>query len=89
MFPTKLIPMGQADFEFLGRALVEFIAKTLLVLAAAAISAGVGLFTLLMMNAGLPMSVKIGWISFTLIGLLMVIAMQFAFRRFAVAETIE
>ncbi|MHA1127766.1 MAG: hypothetical protein ACTSRN_02305, partial [Alphaproteobacteria bacterium] len=36
LFQKKLVPMGQADFEFLGRSLVEFIAKTIVILSAAA-----------------------------------------------------
>ena len=34
LFPTKLVAMGRADFEFLGRSIVEFIAKTIFVSAA-------------------------------------------------------
>ena len=45
LFPTKLVAMGRADFEFLGRSIVEFIAKTIFVVASMAASGAVGLVT--------------------------------------------
>lgn len=89
LFPIKLVPMGRADFEFLGRSLVEFIAKAIVILAAAGASAAVGLYTLLTIGASLFPSVLAGWVTLTLIGLLMLVVMQYAFRRFAVAETVD
>lgn len=89
LFPVKLVPMGQADFEFLGRALVEFIAKAIVILAAAGASAAVGLLTLTRLNSSLVLSALASWMTLVLIGLVMLVVMQFAFRRFAVAETID
>jgi len=89
LFPRKLVPMGQADFEFLGRSLVEFIAKTIIILAAAAASVAVGLVTLTAVGTTLVLPALASWITFTLIGLLTLVVMQYAFRRFAVAETVD
>ena len=89
LFPTKLLPMGRADFEFLGRSLVEFIAKSIVILAAAAASAAVGLFTFTTIKSSLVLSGFTCWITLTLFGLLALVAMQYAFRRFAVAENID
>lgn len=89
LFPVKLVPMGRADFEFLGRSLVEFIAKTIVILVAAGASAAVGLFTLITIRTSLALSVLASWMTLTLIALLMLIVMQYAFRRFAVAETVD
>ncbi|MEM7241293.1 MAG: putative ABC exporter domain-containing protein [Pseudomonadota bacterium] len=89
LFPTKLLPMGQADFEFLGRSLVEFIAKTIIVLVAAIASASVGLITFRMSGTSFVVPGLASWIALALIGVLMLVVMQFAFRRFAVAETID
>ncbi|SMR73056.1 Putative ABC exporter [Aliiroseovarius halocynthiae] len=89
LFPKKLVPMGRADFEFLGRSLVEFIAKTIVVLAAAAASAAVGYFTLTAFGTSLALPVLASWITLTLIVLLTVVMMQYAFRRFAMAETVD
>ncbi|MEP5760963.1 MAG: putative ABC exporter domain-containing protein [Litoreibacter sp.] len=89
LFPTKLVAMGRADFEFLGRSIVEFIAKTIFVFAAMAASGAVGLVTFKMMGATLVLPGVASWLTLTLIGLLALAALQYAFRRFAVAETID
>ena len=89
LFPIKLVPMGRADFEFLGRSMVEFIAKTVLVFAAMAASGGVGLVAFKVMGATLVLSGLAGWLTLMLIGLLTMVALQHAFQRFAVAETIQ
>lgn len=89
LFPTKLIPMGRADFEFLGRSLVEFIAKAIFILAAVAASATMGLVTFTATRSSLALPALVSWVTLTLIGLLTLIVMQYAFRRFAVAETVD
>jgi len=89
LFPTKLVAMGRADFEFLGRSIVEFVAKTLFVFAAIATSIAVGLFTLRTIGTSLVLPGLVSWLTLTLIGLLTLVALQYAFRRFAVAETID
>ena len=88
LFPTKLVAMGRADFEFLGRSIVEFLAKTLFVFAAIAASIVVGI-TFRLTGSELVLPVVAGWLTLTLIGLLTLVALQYAFRRFAVAETID
>ncbi|MEO9517560.1 MAG: hypothetical protein ABJH45_15175 [Paracoccaceae bacterium] len=89
LFPIKLVPMGRADFEFLGRSLVEFIAKTIVILTAIAASAAVGLFTFKTIGTSFVLPGLASWITLTFIGFLTLIAMQYAFRRFAVAENVD
>ncbi len=89
LFPTKLIAMGRVDFEFLGRTIVEFIAKTIFIFAALAASGAVGLVTFKIMETTLVMPGLASWLTLTLIGLLTLVALQYAFRRFAVAENID
>lgn len=89
LFPVKLVPMGQADFEFLGRSLVEFIAKTILILAVAGAAAAVGMYAANDMGFSVILSTLASWTILAACGLLMLVAMQFAFRRFAVAETVD
>ncbi len=88
LFPTKLVAMGRADFEFLGRSIVEFIAKTAIVFAAITASLAVGIVFRLTGSEWVVPGIA-GWFTLTLIGLLMLVALQYAFRRFAVAETID
>ena len=89
LFPTKLVAMGRADFEFMGRSLVEFIAKTILVFVALALSGAAGLVTYIALQSGWVLAGVASWLTLTVLGLLTLVAMQSAFRRFAVAETIE
>ena len=89
LFPTKLMGMGRADFEFLGRSIVEFIVKTIFVLAAVAASGAVGLFTFKTVGTTLVLPGLASWLTLTSIGLLTLVALQHAFLRFAVAETID
>ncbi|WP_282181983.1 putative ABC exporter domain-containing protein [Aliiroseovarius marinus] len=89
LFPKKLVPMGRADFEFLGRSLVEFIAKTIVILIAVAASAAVGFATFTTFRTSLVLPALASWITLALIVLLTLVMMQFAFRRFAVAETVD
>ena len=89
LFPTKLVAMGRADFEFLGRSIVEFIAKTIFVFAAVVASGAVGLFTLRMVGTTLVLPGLASWLTLTVIGFLTLVALEYAFRRFAVAETID
>ena len=89
LFPTKLVAMGRADFEFLGRSIVEFIAKTIFIFAAIAASGAIGLVTLRKIGNSLVLPGLASWFTLAAIGLLALVAMQYAFRRFAVAETID
>lgn len=89
LFPVKLVAMGRADFEFLGRSIVEFIAKTIFIFASMAASGAAGLFTFKMLGTTLVLPVVVSGLSLTIIGLLTLVALQYAFRRFAVAETID
>lgn len=89
LFPTKLVAMGRADFEFLGRSIVEFIAKSIVVFSAMAASGAVALITLRTFGSNIFLAGLTSWLTLTLFGLLTLVAMQFAFRRFAVAETID
>ncbi|MEL6642674.1 MAG: putative ABC exporter domain-containing protein [Pseudomonadota bacterium] len=89
LFPTKLVAMGRADFEFLGRSIVEFIAKTVFIFTAIAASGAVGLIAFRTVNTTMLVPGVVSWLTLTLIGVLTLGAMQYAFRRFAVAETID
>jgi hypothetical protein len=89
MFPAKSVPMGRADFEFLGRSLVEFIVKTVVILVALSLAIGVGVLTLTTLGGTLVLSGLASWVALTLIAGLAVIVMQYAFRRFVVAETFD
>jgi|GEM_PF-3377406 len=89
LFPAKLVPMGRADFEFLGRALVEFIVKMAIILLAVSVAAGVGVFTFMTLKGSLIVPGVASWLTLALIGGLATLVMQFAFGRFVVAEAFD
>jgi hypothetical protein len=89
LFPAKPIPMGRADFEFLGRSLIEFMAKSVVILFAVALAFGVGVFTFMTLRFTLVLPGLASLLTLTLIGGLATIAMQYAFRRFVVAEAVD
>lgn len=89
LFPAKPVPMGRADFEFLGRSLIEFIVKAAVILFAVSLAFGVGVFTFMTLRTTLVLPGLASWLTLTLIGGLATIVMQFAFRRFVVAEAFD
>ncbi|MBD3662363.1 hypothetical protein [Sulfitobacter aestuariivivens] len=89
LFPTKLVPMGRADFEFLGRAIVEFIVKTVIILGASLAAIGAGIFTFAKITNSWFHSGIISWMTMAIIGMLTTVALRYAYNRFAVAETFE
>jgi hypothetical protein len=89
LFPAKPVPMGRADFEFLGRSLIEFIMKTIVILFAVSLAFGVGVFTFITLRTTLVLPGLASWLTLTLIAGLATIVMQYAFRRFVVAEVFD
>jgi hypothetical protein len=89
LFPAKPVPMGRADFEFLGRSLIEFILKTVVILIAVSLAFGVGVVTFMTLRTTLLLPGLASWMTLTLIGGLATILMQYAFRRFVVAEVFD
>ena len=89
LFPSKLVPMGRADFEFLGRAMVEFIVKLVIILFGVSVATGVGVFTFMTLKTTWVFPGVASWLTLTLIGGLATIIMQYAFRRFVVAEVFD
>jgi len=86
MFPTPLVPVGRVDFDFLGRTMVEFMVKTMLLVGACALAAGAGMRVLDMTERSWPASVSVAWLSLTLIALLMLPLLGWAFDRFDISR---
>lgn len=89
LFPAKLIPMGRADFEFLGRAMVEFIVKLVIILLSVSVAIGVGALTFMTLKTTWVLPGVASWLTLTLIAGLTTVIMQYAFRRFVVAEVFD
>ncbi|MEO0385976.1 MAG: hypothetical protein AAF281_00400 [Pseudomonadota bacterium] len=89
LFPTKLVPMGRADFEFLGRAMVEFIVKTVIILVAVSVAVGVGVFAFMTLKPAWTLPALAAWVTLSAIAGLATRVLQTAFKRFVVAEAFE
>lgn len=86
LFPTPLVPVGRVDFDFLGRTMVEFMVKTMLLVGACALAAGAGMRVLDMTERSWPASAGVAWLSLTLIALLMLPLLSWAFDRFDISR---
>lgn len=89
LFPTRLVPVGRVDFDFLGRTLVEFLLKTLIVFAAIGTAAGLGIKVMRATGNSWLSFGLIAWLVLTAIGLLTIPFLGLAFRRFRLSQTIE
>jgi hypothetical protein len=89
LFPTKLLPVGRVDFEFLGRTLVDFILKTIIIVTAVIAAGAAGFVALNATGQSYLWLAITSWLVLTVIGSLTVPLLGIAFRRFKVSQTIE
>lgn len=89
LFPTRLLPVGRVDFEFLGRTLVDFILKTIIIVIAVVAAGAAGVAALNATGQSYLWLAITSWLALTVIGLLTVTLLGIAFRRFKVSQTIE
>ena len=86
LFPTPLVPVGRVDFDFLGRTMVEFMVKTTLLIGACALAAGAGMRVLDLTERSWPAVAGVAWFSLSLIALLMLPLLSWAFNRFDISR---
>ena len=89
LFPTRLLPVGRVDFEFLGRTLVDFILKTIIIVTAVVAAGAAGFAALDATGQSYLWLAITSWLVLTVIGSLTVPLLGIAFRRFKVSQTIE
>jgi hypothetical protein len=89
LFPTRLLPVGRVDFEFLGRTLVEFILKTIIIITAVVAAGAAGFAALDATGQSYLWLAITSWLVLTVIGSLTVPLLGIAFRRFKVSQSIE
>ena len=88
LFPSKLLPVGRADFEFIGRMLVDFVAKTIVIAGAGTLSVVAGLLVLKAGGQSWIWFAATIWLTLTVFGLTTLPLLAFAFRRFKISQTI-
>jgi hypothetical protein len=89
LFPTKLVPFGRVDFDFLGRALIDFVAKTLVIFSAVGFARRTGIVLQDQTDGSQVALVTGAWLTLTLISLMTIPALAFAFRRFSVSDNAD
>ena len=88
LFPAKLLPVGRADFEFIGRMLVDFVAKTIVIIAAGVAAGAAGVAAFEASGQSWVWFAAASWLVLSLIGLTTLPLLAFAFRRFRISQTI-
>ena len=89
LFPAKLLPVGRVDFEFLGRSLVDFILKTIIIVTAAVAAGAAGFAALDATGQSYIWLAVTSWLVLTVIASLTVPLLAIAFRHFKVSQTVE
>ena len=86
LFPTPLVPVGRVDFDFLGRTMVEFMIKTMLLVGACALAVSAGMRVLAVTERSWPAFAGVAWLSLVLMALLMLPLLSWAFARFDISR---
>ncbi len=89
LFPARLLPVGRVDFEFLGRTLIDFTLKTIIIVTAVVAAGAAGFAALNATGQSYLWLVVTSWLALSVIGSLTVPLLGIAFRRFKVSQTIE
>ena len=86
LFPAPLVPVGRADFDFIGRTLVGYALTTALLIVSGFLAAGAGYVAMNATGLPWPAFVVVAWISLTLLALMTLPLLSWAFNRFDVSR---
>lgn len=86
LFPAALVPVGRADFDFLGRTMLEFIVKSIILIASCVLSATLGWLVMKNLHLSWHVFIAVAWFALTSVSLLTLPLLNWAFRRFDVSR---
>ena len=89
LFPSRPVPVGRVDFEFMGRTVAEYFAKATVMIAALAASGAIGLKMLSALDSGLAFPILVSWLVLSGFGAVLIGFGGLAFRRFNISEAIS
>jgi hypothetical protein len=89
VFPTRLLPIGRVDFDFIGRTLMDFMLKTIIIVTAVVGAGAAGYATLHATGQSWFWFGLVSWLTIAILGLLTVPSLGYAFRRFNVSQALE
>lgn len=87
LFPAPLVPVGRADFDFLGRTLLEFVVKSAILMGSCFLAAEAAHFIISGMTGSWSAFAIVAWFILTLMGLLLLPLLNQAFQRFDVSRS--
>jgi hypothetical protein len=86
LFPAPLVPVGRADFDFMGRTLVGYAVTATVLIGSCLLAAGAGYLAVKATGLSWPVFAAAGWVSLTLIAATMLPLLGWAFNRFDVSR---
>jgi hypothetical protein len=86
LFPAPLVPVGRADFDFMGRTLVGYAVTATVLIGSCLLAAGAGYWVLTVTGLPWPVFVAAAWFSLTLIAMMLLPLLSWAFNRFDVSR---
>jgi hypothetical protein len=82
LFPAPLVPIGRADFDFMGRTLVGYAVTASVLIGSCLLAAGAGYLIAKVTGLSWPAFAAAGWFSLTLIAMMLLPLLGWAFNRF-------
>lgn len=89
LFPTKLVPVGRIDFEFLGRTLFDFTLKTIMFVVAVSVAGSVGIAAFRVSGQSYAWGFGASLLLLVVFTFSMLPMLAIAFRRATVDQTLE
>ncbi|MGR9088843.1 MAG: hypothetical protein ACU841_17505 [Gammaproteobacteria bacterium] len=86
LFPAPLVPVGRADFDFLGRTLAGFVVTSTVLIGSCFLAAAAGQAAVVASGWTWPGFVAAAWLTLALIALMMLPLLSWAFNRFDVGR---
>ncbi len=86
LFPAPLVPVGRADFDFIGRTMVGFALTATILLGSCFLAVGAGQIAMNAIGLPWPAFVVVAWFSLTLIAFMTLPLLSWAFNRFDISR---
>jgi hypothetical protein len=86
LFPAPLVPVGRADFDFMGRTLVGYAITAAILIGSCLLATGAGYMAVQVTGLSWPAFVAAVWFSLTLIAVMMLPLLSRAFDRFDISR---
>lgn len=86
LFPASLVPVGRADYDFIGRTIVGSAITVTILIGSCVLAVGIGYLAARAIGLSWPTFVVAAWFSLTLLSSMMLPLVSWAFNRFDVSR---